>query len=110
MAVYVDALMNHGWILRGHRVESCHMMADTEEELHLFAERLGMKRSWLHRDHYDLVASKRKKAIELGAVECNDMESFRDKMLPLRKKRFRPSPELQEMCRKIVEKEGDGRG
>lgn len=69
MAVYVDRLMNHGWKLG----PNCHMFADTLEELHAMADRLGMKRSWFQdkKDlpHYDLVKSKRDKAIALGAVD-----------------------------------------
>lgn len=51
-----------------------HMQADTEEELHAFAARLGLKRSWYQPGsrpaaaHYDLTAGKRKQAIALGAV------------------------------------------
>lgn len=45
MAVYVDPLMAHGWILRGRAVRSCHMFTDgDEEELHSLAIRIGMKR------------------------------------------------------------------
>lgn len=72
MSVYVDPLVDWGWILRGRRVESCHMFADTEEELHEMASRIGMRRSWFQDHaklpHYDLVASKRDQALELGAV------------------------------------------
>ena len=70
--VYVDMLMNHGWILRGHNVKSCHMTADTPEELHLMASKIGMKKSWYQPKslpHYDLVKSRRDRALELGAVE-----------------------------------------
>jgi hypothetical protein len=53
------------------------MTADTDEELHAMAEAIGMKRSWAQtmdhprqsHHHYDLVASKRKRAVALGAVE-----------------------------------------
>lgn len=72
MSVYVDWLMHHGWKLRGHTVKSCHMFADTLEELHAMADAIGMKRSWFQDEraaHYDLTASKRKRAVELGAVE-----------------------------------------
>jgi hypothetical protein len=86
MAVYVDEL-------RGYATEDikqparrygrrwCHLTADTEDELHTFAARLGLQRSWYQRpkrnggafhwylSHYDLVPSKRALAVLLGAVE-----------------------------------------
>lgn len=53
-----------------------HMQADTEEELHEFAQSIGLKRSWFQtkpnrpdHDHYDLTSSKRTRAIAMGAVE-----------------------------------------
>ena len=70
MGVYVDSLMNHGWKLG----KSCHMYADSEPELDRFAESIGLKK-WMKQIsrsgiiHYDLVESKRKKAIEKGAME-----------------------------------------
>jgi hypothetical protein len=52
------------------------MFADTLEELHAMAGKIGMKRSWFqnHRllPHYDLVPSRRAVAIRLGAVEVTD--------------------------------------
>jgi len=52
---------------------ACHLTTDGDlEQLHDFAERLGLKRAWfqphpLH-PHYDLTATKRLKALALGAV------------------------------------------
>lgn len=69
MSVYVDDSMI-AW--RGKRW--CHLQADTLEELHAFAERLGLKREWFQPgkqpwlDHYDVTANKRGKAIDLGAI------------------------------------------
>jgi hypothetical protein len=50
------------------------MWADTEDEMHRLARRIGLRKEWAHRRrdgsvHYDLVPTKRQKAIELGAVE-----------------------------------------
>lgn len=59
-----------------------HLTADTVEELHQFADRLGLQRSWFQRCkrvcakpgvpcphwHYDLVDARRAAAIALGAV------------------------------------------
>jgi len=86
MSVYVDMLMNHGWILRGHKVKSCHMTADTPEELHTMAEKIGMKRSWFQPKslpHYDLTTSRRKLALENGAIEITK-NTFLDHMKRLR--------------------------
>lgn len=48
-----------------------HMFADTEDELHAMAEKVGLRRAWFqsHRTpHYDLCQQKRKMAIDLGAI------------------------------------------
>lgn len=60
---------------------SCHMMTTLEgkegtEELIAFAKKLGLKPEWIQypghrRQHFDLVASKREKAIKLGAIEVD---------------------------------------
>lgn len=68
--IYVDDLVDYGWRLG----PSCHMWTDSEdlEELHKFAELIGLKRSWFQDKrlkHYDLVESKRKLAVANGAVE-----------------------------------------
>jgi len=53
-----------------------HLVADTDEELHAFARRLGMRRAWFqdkpgrpHHAHYDLPERARAEAVALGAVE-----------------------------------------
>lgn len=51
---------------------SCHMFADTLPELHEMAIVIGLKRAWFQKKsaaHYDLTASRRKLAVENGAVE-----------------------------------------
>jgi hypothetical protein len=52
-----------------------HLVADTDEELHAFAARLGMQRSWFqanarrpHQAHYDVPDRLRPEALALGAV------------------------------------------
>jgi len=48
----------------------CHMATDGSfEELHEFAGRLGLRRAWFQRDHYDLPAHGRAAAVALGAEE-----------------------------------------
>ena len=52
-----------------------HLVADTDDELHAFAARLGMRREWFqhkegrpHQAHYDVPERTRREALELGAV------------------------------------------
>ncbi len=72
MAVYVDdAFVAGDW---GRWTGGGHLQADTPEELLAFAARLGLAPAWLQarpgrpeRDHYDLTATCRRRALELGA-------------------------------------------
>lgn len=67
MTIYVDSLNAWGW----RYGDSCHMMSDvSDEELHLFAEQLGLRRGYFQGDHYDLTTKKRELAVRNGAVEC----------------------------------------
>ena len=69
MAVYVDDVRH-----QFGRMIMCHMWADTEAELHDFASRLGLKRSWFQQPpkaswkHYDISLSVKQRAIEMGAI------------------------------------------
>lgn len=82
MSVYVDAPV---WRLG--RMHMCHMIADTPEELHAMADRLGLKRSWFQATasfpHYDIAKTKRELAIAAGAIEC-DRNTFVAHMRRLR--------------------------
>jgi hypothetical protein len=84
VSAYVDELRDYGWRLG----PSCHLIADTLDELHEFAARVGMKRAWFQdaasAPHYDLVASRRKRAVTLGAIEL-DRRAFVMKCRELRK-------------------------
>lgn len=69
MTVYVDdARIPFG------RMKMSHLQADTLEELHEFAERLGLRREWFQPGtrpeaaHYDVSIEKRALALRLGAV------------------------------------------
>lgn len=59
-------------------------MADDLDELHAFAARIGMKRAWFQphprHPHYDLTESRRKMAIEKGAVFVPAMEQARRRL------------------------------
>lgn len=75
--VWVDPLRDHGWRLG----PSSHLMADTPEELHAFAERVGLRRRWFQAHprlwHYDLTATRRERAVALGAVQLGTREAVR---------------------------------
>lgn len=81
MSVYVDPLVDFGWVLRGHRVKNCHMFADTLDELHALASTIGMKRSWFQPsppasiDHYDLTPGRRAAAVAAGAIELGRLDA-----------------------------------
>lgn len=74
MTVYVDELRVYPHARGIFRAGSAHLTADTLDELHAFAARIGLRRSWAqlppaHRvPHYDLVASRREAAVAAGAV------------------------------------------
>lgn len=94
MSAYVDMLIDYGGWFNKRFGPSCHLIADTEEELHAMAAKVGMKRSWFQKGgraempHYDLVASRRKKAVEFGAIEierkqiCEHLEAYRQSLKP----------------------------
>ena len=52
-----------------------HLASDESlEELHEFAERLGLRREWFQGDHYDVPAEVRDRALALGAVAVDSRE------------------------------------
>jgi hypothetical protein len=69
LSVYVDSPI---WPYRGMLM--C-QVADTPEELHAMADRIGMQRKWFQsfvkakRPHYDISEPKRKLAVLFGAIE-----------------------------------------
>lgn len=69
MTVYVDDMR-----APFGRMKMCHMVADTDAELHAMAARIGVARRWhqappAHDSHYDIAQSKRKLALLEGAVQ-----------------------------------------
>jgi hypothetical protein len=83
VSVYVDD-MRAGY----GRMVMCHMVADTEAELHEMADSIGVDRKWYqypHKSrypHYDIALSKRALAVAAGAKEI----------------RWRDSPEICRRC------------
>lgn len=74
MSVYVDELMSCMQSKKWPYSQACHLVADSIDELHEFAGRLGLMRSWFQRGslpHYDLTTGMRFKAIRLGAIEID---------------------------------------
>lgn len=71
MSVYVDDMRApYG------RMIMCHMVADTDEELHAMADKIGVQRKWHQKagtvhSHYDIALSKRALAVKHGAIEIN---------------------------------------
>ncbi|WP_316234847.1 DUF4031 domain-containing protein [Bradyrhizobium sp. SZCCHNR1004] len=101
MAVYVDDMR-----AAFRRMIMCHMIADTDEELHAMADKIGVARKWhqntISGSHYDISKSKRDLAVAAGAIEitlrqCASMAVFRARTgAPL------PSPETaEELMRKL---------
>jgi Protein of unknown function (DUF4031) len=79
VAVYVDDF-RVPW--RGRRW--CHLTADSEEELHVFAGRLGIPQRGFHHDparpwkaHYDIPEAVREEALRLGARPITRREAAR---------------------------------
>ena len=75
VTVYVDDMRApYGWMIM------CHMFADTSDQLHAMAARIGIARKWCQyagtwKEHYDIALSKRKLAVEAGAVEITLREA-----------------------------------
>jgi hypothetical protein len=69
--VYVDGMRaSYG------RMVMCHMLSDTEQELHEMAARIGVQRKWQQKagtphSHYDIALSKRALAVKFGAVQID---------------------------------------
>ena len=77
MSVYVDQLQDCVANNRWRYARSCHLVADTLDELHAFAERLGLKRAWFQATslpHYDLTKNKRELAVKRGAIQIDQRQ------------------------------------
>lgn len=82
MAIYVDSLRDYRYITgRGLPGLWCHMLTDGSlEELHQFAEQLGIPRRGFQNHprhpHYDLTPTARANALHLGAQEISTRDLF----------------------------------
>ena len=77
MAILVDELREYPDVALPFTTW-CHMATDGElDELHAFAARLGLRRRWFQRDHYDLPPLGRRAAVALGAEEVGTGELLR---------------------------------
>jgi len=77
MAILVDELREYPSVALPFSAW-CHMATDGEfEELHAFAARLGLRRAWFQRDHYDLPPHGRAAAVALGAEQVSTGELLR---------------------------------
>lgn len=82
MTVYVDDFRAPATVGR-LKARWSHLTADNREELHAFATRIGLRRSWFQdkgdgRWHYDVTDTLRDKAIAAGAtaIGLREMGSF----------------------------------
>jgi hypothetical protein len=87
MTVYVDDMYRHP-IGRFGRMKMSHMIADTDDELHAMADKIGVMRRWFQGDHYDISITKRELAIQHGAraitlKQCACMAALRKRGLPM---------------------------
>lgn len=90
--VYVDEVRKYGYGPRCFRNGACHMTADTLEELHAMADKIGLRRAWFQDKssvpHYDLTESKRVLALRYGAVFKAGKEQARERIAKRRAKKL----------------------
>ena len=73
MTVYIDPP-----IWPGHGRFWSHLISDNSyEELHAFAEALGLPRRAFERDHYDVIADRYRVAVQAGAQPVSSREIVR---------------------------------
>lgn len=79
MTVYVD-VSRYPYRRGVRRMVMCHMLADTIDELHTMADRIGVARKWFQPTswpHYDICKSSRELAIAAGAKVVSSRELVR---------------------------------
>ncbi len=92
MTVYVDDMK-----AKFGRMIMCHMIADTDTELHAMAALIGVERRWhqtapkASHSHYDIALSIRAKAIAFGAMEITYRECA---LMAINRSKARPTAPL----------------
>lgn len=74
MTVYVDMIRAVSTSRRWAHPEAAHLLADSIDELHAFAQRMRLARCWYSRGstpHYDVNREQWLKAIRLGAIQLD---------------------------------------
>ncbi len=72
MSVYIGPMRTNHLKHPRQLPRSCHVMADSEMELELFARTIGLRKDWKHGDHYDISVHKRGLALAAGAMQVSD--------------------------------------
>lgn len=87
MTVYVDEFKQWGPTrIRCFAAGSCHMTADTLDELHTMAASIGMRFAWFQNadgrgvPHYDLTGRRRARALVAGAEFKGAKEQARERL------------------------------
>jgi hypothetical protein len=93
VSVYLDPMVDHGKRIGRAGPRWCHMIADSLDELHGLAVRIGLRRAWFQSGsspHYDLGSERvRGAAIGAGAIEC-DRRTFVAHLQRIRAARLAP--------------------
>ncbi len=89
MTTYVDDMRAHLG-----RMIMCHMIADSDTELLVMVDKIGVHRRWHQypgtpRSHFDICLTKRELAVKAGAIEISRKELGRILLAPRRRKRLK---------------------
>jgi len=83
VSVYVDDLAKWPTKIACFKGGSCHLTADTLDELHAMAANIGMRREWFQNTrvpHYDLTPARRSAALLAGAVYKSAKDQARERI------------------------------
>jgi hypothetical protein len=83
MAVYVDDMYKSSMGEFGN-MKMSHLIADSQKELLEMVDKIGVQRKWIQHmntphEHFDIALSKRKLAVENGAIEIT-MREYAEKI------------------------------
>lgn len=74
--------------------DGVHLVADTIDELHEFAQNIGLRREWYQdsdHPHYDIFGGKTERAMEYGAIKLRPREIL---MISIQMRSVGESPDL----------------